>query len=224
MKVWFACGYYSDLAHRHARRTEPYWDAYFFVWAVKVGSFRRSFNIHTKPEIRVTRNNFGLVRHTFGRFIAGRAASQGVDENALFLPIPSKDGVIGTQNYRSLEMVTEATSKTKLAGRIHSGLTWTQALAPAHEGGPRGKDALIPFLHVDPVLRGRDVILVDDLLSTGGSLLAAQDRLENAGVNVVGAITCGRTVYDFKTAAFGVQEYDLKEEIAEYSRLVAPGR
>ena len=65
-------------------------------------------------------------------------------------------------------------------------------------------------------VKGRDVVLVDDVLSTGASILAAKEVLEEAGARVLFAITCGRTVYDFNTKPFKRQVIKLKDEIYDY--------
>jgi adenine phosphoribosyltransferase len=42
-------------------------------------------------------------------------------------------------------------------------------------------------MHIDAVAQGERVILVDDLIATGGTALAAADLLEQAGAAIVGA-------------------------------------
>ena len=61
------------------------------------------------------------------------------------------------------------------------------------------------------------MILIDDLFSTGSSLLAAEDALKAVGCTVLGAITCGKTIYDLNTPHFGEQEFELTEELADWT-------
>jgi adenine/guanine phosphoribosyltransferase-like PRPP-binding protein len=218
MKVHFVCGYYSDLAHNKKRRPEDYWDAYFYVWAVKIGSFRKKFFIHgADRKIGVTQNNFSVVRKMFGRFIAQQVQKDWGLEVDL-VPVPSKDGIIGAAHFRTSRMLEESLVSTTFKGKSLKALYWSKELDKAHQGGSRRRDFLKEHLITDIELKGRKIVLVDDLLSTGGSLLASKDFLENQGATVLGAVTCGKTIYDFKTKPFGRQSLELTEELSDFEK------
>jgi adenine/guanine phosphoribosyltransferase-like PRPP-binding protein len=218
MKVHFVCGYYSDLAHNKKRRPEDYWDAYFYVWAVKIGSFRKKFFIHgADRKIGVTQNNFSVVRKMFGRFIAQQVQKDWGLEVDL-VPVPSKDGIIGAADFRTSRMLEESLVSTTFKGKSLKALYWSKELDKAHQGGSRRRDFLKEHLTTDIELKGRKIVLMDDLLSTGGSLLASKDFLENQGATVLGAVTCGKTIYDFKTKPFGRQSLELTEELSDFEK------
>lgn len=162
----------------------------------------------------INAKNFNLVRPTFGKWIA---KCVGGAEDAVLVPVPSKDGLLAANSFRTLVMTNEAVSGTDLATRVVGGLKWKQALTKAHEGGSRNRKVLAPLLQVDESLKGKKVILIDDLISTGSSLLAAEDALTAAGCTVLGAITCGKTIYDLNTAHFGEQEFELTNELADWA-------
>ena len=153
----------------------------------------------------------------------GRAALSGSKTKApgfaggYLLPVPSKDGLLAAKSFRTLDMTKEALKSTSLATRIVGGLKWKEELTKAHEGGSRNREVLAPLLHVDDSVKGKEVILIDDLFSTGSSLLAAEDVLKAAGCTVLGAITCGKTIYDLNTPHFGEQEFELTEELADWA-------
>src|ERR1700689_4563829 len=108
MKIIFYCGYYPDRAHKELRaRTEDCWNAYFYVWAVKVGSFKRGFYILTPQRVNITQSNFALVRKTFGQWASEQIQEFSKAKPAL-VPVPSKDGLVGKTTYRSLDMAREA--------------------------------------------------------------------------------------------------------------------
>jgi phosphoribosylpyrophosphate synthetase len=216
MKVHFVCGYYSDLAHKKKRRPEIYWDAYFYVWGVKVGSFKRKFLIHAAHRtFEATLNNFSVVRKMFGRFIAQQVQKDWGSEIEL-VPVPSKDGIIGENSFRTSTMLKEALLTTAFKDKQLDALYWSEQLDKAHLGGSRRRDFLKSHLATNAELKGKKIVLVDDLLSTGGSLLACKDFLEEQGATVVGAVTCGKTIYDFNTKAFGRQSLELTEELSDF--------
>lgn len=217
MKVHFVCGYYSDLAHAAKKRTEDYWDAYFYVWAVKVGKFRRSFLAH-KPsgKTRITRENFSLVREWFGDFIVHTLKSETASEDVILVPLPSKDGLVGAENYRTLDMLREALVGKKFEDCILDAIRWKDKLQPAHEGGGRSREFWRDHMKVSALVNEKSVFLIDDVISTGSTLLAAKEAIEAAGGNVLGAIVCGRTIYDFDTRPFGLQFVEFEQEMKDY--------
>ncbi len=75
---------------------------------------------------------------------------------------------------------------------------------------------LAPRLAADPKLKGTKVILIDDVITTGSSLLAAADVLNQQGATVLGSIVCGKTIYDLNTPHFGEQEFELTTELSDW--------
>jgi pyrimidine operon attenuation protein/uracil phosphoribosyltransferase len=215
MKVIFFCGYYPDRAHNKKRRTEDYWNAYFYVWAVKFGTHKKDFYILNPERLNITKRNFDLVRKNFGKWASGQIPKLS-GEDLVLVPIPSKDALVGRATYRSLQMAVETFKDTPYANCVLDGLRWKKDITKAHEGGARSRAILLPLLEASPQIKGKKIILVDELFSTGGSLLASSDCLIAAGAEVLGAITCGKTIYDFETPPFGTAEFNLTTELADW--------
>jgi len=217
MKIHFVCGYYSDLAHELRKRTEPYWDAYFYVWAVKVGKFHRKFLAHKRSgKVVITEVNFELVRRWFGDFISHTIRIENLPSDSLLVPIPSKDGIVGVEDYRALNMLKEALRDNDFEENISDTIRWSEKIQPAHAGGDRSRQYLLERIVVGDDLKEKNVILVDDILSTGSSMLAARDACEAMGATVVCGIVCGKTIYDFETKPFGLQSIELDKELSDY--------
>jgi hypothetical protein len=222
MKVCFICGYWSRLTDQILGRRPPdYRSAYRYVWGVKHGSFKVPFSLIFADGSRehVNPRNFEQVRKRFGRFIRLRLVENGW-EDALLVHVPSKCAVLDEEAPRSLLMLREAIAESSLADALCDAIRWTEPLGAAHEGGERRKKELVPFLRVVEDVSGRNVVLVDDLLTRGGTILACKEVLEKAGANVVGAITCGMTMYSRDVKAFGNQAFELTQELDDYGRLV----
>jgi len=219
MKVAHTCGYYSELAVKAGKprpRDPPFWEAYMFCHAVKSGQFHRNFYIErVAGRLNINQRNFNLVRPTFGEWVA-RTLPTFSDKPLSVVPVPSKDALAGATSYRSLEMAQQALKGTAYENCILDALRWNAQLEKAHEGGTRKRADLLPLLNLKTAVKDKQIVLIDDLVTTGGSLLACQDRVTAAGAKVLGAITCGRTVYDDTEPPFMAREFELSEELADY--------
>ena len=72
-----------------------------------------------------------------------------------------------------------------------------------------GTDSL--EIHVDAVEKGQNVLIVDDLLATGGTVLASARLAERLGANVVGC--CFLIELDFLNARQRLSDYKIKSLI-----------
>jgi predicted amidophosphoribosyltransferase len=115
-------------------------------------------------------------------------------------------------------MAQQTLKGTAYENDVSDVLRWNKTLAKAHEGGPRKRADLLPHLDLKAGIdvKGKRIVLIDDLVTTGAQLLACKDRLEAAGAKVIGAITCGRTVYDNSAGPFLARDFDLTEELSDY--------
>ena len=74
-------------------------------------------------------------------------------------------------------------------------LVRTQKIDKLAAGGNRSKDVHLKSVSVAlaPLIKGRDVLLLDDVTKTGNSLLACRDLLLAAGARSVECATIGKT-------------------------------
>jgi predicted amidophosphoribosyltransferase len=217
MQVHYCCVYYSELAHKNVARTEPYWQSRAFSWAVKTGEFKNNFTvIYRKKPISINKTNIHRAREIFGSFIEAILKQEKVDDDVLLIPIPSRDATLEVDNYRSLMMAKCSLVNSDRKPNIYDGLRWSEPLKKAHEGGPRSREELKKYLKLISDVKGKKAFLIDDIFTKGGTLLASKDALEAAGVEVLGAITAAKTVYDFNTEPFGYQCIDLSNELNDY--------
>jgi adenine/guanine phosphoribosyltransferase-like PRPP-binding protein len=94
-------------------------------------------------------------------------------------------------------------------------LWWRKAIPSAHKaGGSREPSVLYPLLVLAPkASKEPRCVLVDDVKTTGGHLLAGEARLRTAGIRVSGAICAARRVcaegkspFEYKTESFDVYD------------------
>lgn len=206
MIVHFMATYYSQWAHENlAPRSQDQWYSFKFCRAVKSRRLNGSLILPwaAGPEV-INEQSVGRARIVFGFFLQYILQQCGFPAPVL-VPIPSKDGLIGAPDFRSWAMLREALA-TVQPFRIAPILRFNQILQPAHAGGPRGRNALRPFLVATEALPQGQIILVDDIVTTGGTLLASFDALSALGRPPATAIVCGHTVSDSMLSAFGVHQ------------------
>jgi hypothetical protein len=203
MIVHYMATYYSQWAHENlAPRSQDQWYSFKFCRAVKNGRINGSlvFPWQDKPEV-INEQSVVRARFIFGYFIKHVIEECGF-KNPILVPVPSKDGLVGAADFRSFIMLREAISAHG-NWPIVPVLRFTEVLQPAHAGGPRGREAIKPYLTVTGTLPSGEIILVDDIVTTGGSLLASHDVLAAVGHAPTAAIVCGHTVSDSLLSAFG---------------------
>lgn len=203
MIVHYMAAYYSQWAHENlAPRSQDQWYSYKFCRAVKDKHLNGSLVFPWKETSEViNESSVGRARTIFGMFIDHALELLGFT-NPVLVPVPSKDGLIGAATFRSHDMLQEALVGNT-AWTVAPVLRFNQQLQPAHAGGPRGREALAPYLQVVHPIPPGPVVLIDDIVTTGGSLLASYDALAAVERTPVAAIVCGHTVSDSLLSAFG---------------------
>lgn len=207
--VHYMCTYYSQWAHNNiAHRSQEEWNSFKFCRAVKnrIINGTLTFPWHEGPEV-IGSGSVGRARWIFGAFVHHTLHLANFPDPIL-VPVPSKDGLEDATEFRSLAMVSEAIAEHG-NWPIVPALRFSQQLTPANAGGPRGREALRPYMRVSGNLPAGQVILVDDIITSGGSLLASFDALAAVGRPPVAAIVCGHTVTDSLRSPFGLYKKNI---------------
>src|SRR6266478_5609490 len=103
MIVHYMATYYSQWAHENlAPRSQDQWYSFKFCRAVKNGRINGSlvFPWANKPET-INEQSVARARWIFGLFIQHALQASGV-KNPVLVPVPSKDGLLGAADFRSL--------------------------------------------------------------------------------------------------------------------------
>lgn len=209
-RVYYLCNYYPQSAHNNkAHRSKDLWNDYGFCIAVKYSRIDKPCVVPTVPnETRIDITNVHRARSLFGKWIEKKIAENDV-KDCILVPVPSKDSW-NNSHPRSLSMLYECFPDAPRP-TITPALSFTESRPKAHEGGARGIYAVLPYLQTNGDVAGKNVILIDDILTSGGSMLAAKQKLEMAGAKVLFGIVCGRTNSDPNAATFPRHYEDIEE-------------
>ncbi|MXN63577.1 hypothetical protein GR183_01560 [Stappia sp. GBMRC 2046] len=207
LTVHYLCAYYSQFAHlKVAPRTPELWAAFHFCRAVK----HRKINGYCEfplnsGTVRIDASNVALARKLFGVAILKVYEKHRCAE-PLLVPVPSRDSV-RKANFRTLDML-KGSLTLEMRDLIASALRFHSDLPPVSGTGARERNAIFDALKIAAEVGGRNVILVDDIVTSGNTLLAASDAIEAAGGKVVCAVACGRTVKN-RIRAFKLRSFEL---------------
>lgn len=127
------------------------------------------------------------------------------------VPVPSSSQVQYGQNtcpVRMADAIAELTPELAVVGNF---LRHKAQQPKAHsEGGTRNPHSIAAVLASNVADKSRPIVLVDDVKTTGGHLLAAASLLRNRGVTVEHVLVAGRAVWDAVEDPYKVPAEDLE--------------
>ncbi len=143
-------------------------------------------------------------------------------DNRLSLSYPEirsaiRDGLIEAirENFSTVQCIAGVAT----AGIPQAALVADKMALPMVYVRPKPKDHGMQNLIEGRVVRGQSAVLVEDLVSTGGSSLKAAQALEDAGVNVIGMVSIFN--YGFEIATYNFHEANISlVSLSDYNCLL----
>lgn len=192
----YSCCTYSTLRRR---RTQEQWAALYFVKAIKRTPLKGYAYVPLPGEARayLDRDTCNLAADWFGRIAAACLTWDRVGPLAV---VPLPDAGCGLSVARPSRVLPLADALVRAlapdSATVLDVLRWVKPMPSAHQaGGTRDPQELygrlrlaLPRLPQDTA----DVVLVDDVLASGGHLRAAAAFLSDCGANVIAAVCAGR--------------------------------
>src|SRR5581483_9951251 len=122
-----------------------------------------------------------------------RWAAQRVDSSSngpkVLVPIPSSKTIKSSSDtFRTAAIAREIAANCKTDVVAAPLLRWTQVMLSSREGGPRDPKILYPRLTLLGALPEGRCVLIDDVFTSGGHLIASAWKLEDVGREVELAI------------------------------------
>jgi len=215
MRVHIVCGYPGNSEAWKGGWSDAHYRARNIVKAVKREKFKGFSNWKDKsvpPKIyRVDDTAAGqrAALRLAAIWLARRLLDAGISE-ADIVPVPSSQHTVLGQEFTGSRIADEL--QTVHAGmRSRPILRFCQAQPKTHDSGTRNPNAIQPHLRSGPVASLRQVILLDDVMTSGGHLQAARRFLANKDVEVAAAVVIARTLWDRPSDMFAIPAEDLPD-------------
>jgi hypothetical protein len=204
------CGYPSYADMGEAWNDDDY-TAYKFVQALK-GHPIKGYATLRRPNgawTRITAEAPAPAFDHFGEWGAAQVAALGFEEGWL-IPTPSSDCLHLDHDPKG-RRIAQAIAKRLRGFEVAEALHWDVQLPKASEGGPRDVGTLLDNLRVGNVTPRRPIVLVDDVITSGGHLLACARALRGFGHQVGHAICAAQTVHTHpQNGMFAIADRDLE--------------
>jgi predicted amidophosphoribosyltransferase len=210
------CGYFCN--YRMAWRSEDY-DSYKWVQALKGRKLNKYALVLVRGvKRRLSTENLPEAAKWFGTYVSDYLNSTGRNGPFLVVPVPDSRCVAdSTTRPRTRKLAKAICDALKDGSVVLDCLRWKKNLGSASEdGGPREVGILYRNLVViGDIAKEADkdlgVLLVDDVMTSGGHLRACAAKLKSTKLNVEIVMCGGKTVYDQANPAFHIYEDNLDE-------------
>jgi predicted amidophosphoribosyltransferase len=134
------------------------------------------------------RGRVGLARDLAPALRASLAAAAGSERAVAAVPVPQGRRSARARGYRVVELLLRRAGADPVRA-----LAWRRQIADQRGLGRDGRRRNLSGALVARIRPGTRVVIVDDVVTTGSTLLEAQRALEAAGGIVVGAATLAAT-------------------------------
>jgi len=171
------------------------YNAYKFIQALK-GNQLNGYARLTRPngyQVKIDASDTDGAYTVFGEWGAQKLANMGLNPITL-VPVPSSDCLAFDTDEKG-KLIAEAIAQHRRNATVALSLCWKEQRPKASKGGTRNAVALQANLRVRTTPPLNEVVLVDDVVTTGGHLLACANALRAKGYKVERAICAARTVH-----------------------------
>jgi len=185
-----------------------------FIYAVKDRDITKYAWVRVRGKWqKFTNDNRQDVVAWFAEMVAEYFEGNPVELPVVLVPVPGSKHDIDFQGTpRTAVLAEQIATRLDQDVSIVDVLRWIEAMPSANaQGGTREAEALFANLVVTGDVAGMRVVLIDDVLTSGGHLRACAARLREAGADVVLAICAGRADQTQATDPFAVRHDELHD-------------
>ena len=153
----------------------------------------------------------------FGQLGAEYILAQNLARPITFVPVPNSSCAVPNAAIPRTRLLAQALADRIGGAHVWDGLRWATVMMPSSQGGTRDPQVLYDNLVVTGQLPSTQVILVDDVRTTGAHFVAALAKLARGGVACSLALCAARRVDTQEDAPFSVREEEFPEFIPRES-------
>jgi hypothetical protein len=153
---------------------------------------------------RLQESNRDLAVDWFGEMAAEYVKNRHKARPLAFCPIPSSGCVVGANVVSPTYRLAEAIASNLQSVTVWDGLRWSAAKIPAHQGGPRDPHYFYEHLVVAKKLPDAEIVLVDDMFTSGSHMQAAKAKLVHKGGKCSLCLCGGRQVTEQVNRPFDI--------------------
>jgi hypothetical protein len=129
----------------------------------------------------------------FGRLASWVIEAKFYSQRLVLVPIPNSDCLVENGKVPRTRRLADAVTNNLPTATVFDCLRWTHEKPPSHLGGCRDPRKLFGLLALSHVPSCTNVVLMDDVVTTGAHLQAAAAKLSSVGVKCDYAICLART-------------------------------
>jgi hypothetical protein len=213
MSLWLhAHGAYPSYADMGLSWRGVDHDAHMFVQTLKGNSINGYVNMRdaSGKVHRITTNDPSPAFAIFGEWGAKSIAAQGLNHGVI-VAVPASSCVSLGADEKGRKLAKSIADRMP-GFEVWEPLHWHKALTKAADGGPRDFETLLSNLRVLTPASAKQMVLVDDVVSTGGHLKACATALRFFGHTVDHALTAAQTVWNYPSRGmFDIPSRDLED-------------
>jgi hypothetical protein len=158
---------------------------------------------------RLQDSNRDLAIVWFGEMAAEYVRRNHKARPLAFTPIPSSNCVAGGKVISPTYRLAEAIVSNLQNVTVWDGLRWSAPKIPSHQGGPRDPHYFHENLIIVKKLPDAEIVLVDDMFTSGSHMQAVNDKLMKKGGACRLGLCAGRQVTEQVTRPFDIIEEEL---------------
>lgn len=148
------------------------------------------------------------VRQHFGRWAARKIRDWGYDAPTI-IPVPNSNATPNVNQFPTFQIASAISTAFGQTAAANGAIRFRQAMAKSHLGGTRNEEELVANMVTRPDYWAAQVILVDDVITSGSHLKAARRALQGAGMEVQHVVVCARRMDEQVANPFALDAEDL---------------